>query len=51
MYMQGATEEISENSIIQMMGRAGRPQYDSTGLVIIMTNDKKKVCYQFILPR
>lgn len=35
--------EIPESMILQMIGRAGRQQYNSTGLVYIMTDQKKKV--------
>lgn len=30
-------QEISDTTILQMMGRAGRQQYNTTGCVYIMT--------------
>lgn len=37
MYDDGEYHEMSRSSILQMMGRAGRPQYDSVGVAVIMT--------------
>lgn len=46
-YKNGAGfEEYSENSITQMMGRAGRPQFDTSGVVVIMTCDETRHLYE-----
>ncbi|XP_052055209.1 probable ATP-dependent DNA helicase HFM1 [Apodemus sylvaticus] len=36
-YTGGMFEEYSETDILQMIGRAGRPQFDSTATAVIMT--------------
>ncbi|XP_047420407.1 probable ATP-dependent DNA helicase HFM1 [Sciurus carolinensis] len=36
-YAGGMFEEYSETDILQMIGRAGRPQFDSTATAVIMT--------------
>ncbi|NP_001399493.1 probable ATP-dependent DNA helicase HFM1 isoform X2 [Rattus norvegicus] len=36
-YTGGAFEEYSETDILQMIGRAGRPQFDTTATAVIMT--------------
>ncbi|KAM6918287.1 LOW QUALITY PROTEIN: putative ATP-dependent DNA helicase HFM1 [Xenentodon cancila] len=36
-YVGGACEEYSEADILQMIGRAGRPQFDSSATAVIMT--------------
>lgn len=43
MFMQGTTREIPESMILQMIGRAGRQQYNTTGCVYIMTKPEKVV--------
>lgn len=35
--------------ILQMMGRAGRPQFDKTGVAVIMVHDPKKSFYKKFL--
>ena len=35
--------------ILQMMGRAGRPQYDKTGVAVIMVHEPKKSFYKKFL--
>ncbi|XP_055620096.1 probable ATP-dependent DNA helicase HFM1 [Toxorhynchites rutilus septentrionalis] len=37
MYTDYGMEEYSESSIFQMIGRAGRPQFDTSGVAVIMT--------------
>ncbi|RKP18239.1 P-loop containing nucleoside triphosphate hydrolase protein [Rozella allomycis CSF55] len=41
-------EEYSELDILQMIGRAGRPQFDSKGIAIIMTMEDKVSKYENI---
>ncbi|KAJ7332517.1 hypothetical protein JRQ81_014697 [Phrynocephalus forsythii] len=36
-YVGGMFQEYSETDILQMIGRAGRPQFDSTATAVIMT--------------
>nr|XP_048303113.1 probable ATP-dependent DNA helicase HFM1 [Myodes glareolus] len=36
-YIGGMFEEYSETDILQMIGRAGRPQFDTTATAVIMT--------------
>ncbi|KAM7326644.1 hypothetical protein ACRRTK_015122 [Alexandromys fortis] len=36
-YIGGVFEEYSETDILQMIGRAGRPQFDTTATAVIMT--------------
>lgn len=43
MYINGKFEEISDSMILQMMGRAGRQQYSSTGCVHVMTKADRVV--------
>lgn len=47
-YHKGRTGEIPENLLLQMIGRAGRPQYDDSGKVIILTRDEKTVRISYI---
>jgi len=42
-YINGAYAEYSESSILQMMGRAGRPQFDTSATAVIMTKQAQKV--------
>jgi activating signal cointegrator complex subunit 3 len=38
--------------VLQMMGRAGRPQFDNEGIAVILVQDTKKHFYQkFMLVR
>lgn len=39
-------ERTSRSDVIQMIGRAGRPDFDSTGIAVIMTSDQDKFYYQ-----
>lgn len=39
----GGHEELGESALLQMIGRAGRPQFDTSGVAVIMTQDSKKV--------
>lgn len=40
-----ALEEYNELDLMQMMGRAGRPQFETKGACVIMTDDSKKDRY------
>lgn len=46
-YVNGGTSEIPESMILQMMGRAGRQQYFSSGRVVIMTKQQNVVNIKF----
>lgn len=37
LYKSGSMVEINKNQVTQMTGRAGRPQYDTKGVAVIMT--------------
>lgn len=39
-------QEYNELDIFQMMGRAGRPQYDTFGVAVIITDDSRKDFYE-----
>ncbi|XP_055297358.1 probable ATP-dependent DNA helicase HFM1 [Sitodiplosis mosellana] len=45
-FFKGTTQEISDSMILQMMGRAGRQQYNTTGCVYIMTKADRKEFYE-----
>ncbi|XP_056091550.1 probable ATP-dependent DNA helicase HFM1 [Rhinichthys klamathensis goyatoka] len=44
-YVGGACEEYSEADLLQMIGRAGRPQFDTTATAVIMTRSQTKDKY------
>ncbi|KAJ8908216.1 hypothetical protein NDN08_008307 [Rhodosorus marinus] len=44
-YRKGQLCEYDSNLIIQMLGRAGRPQYDDSGTAVIMTSLNSKSLY------
>jgi ATP-dependent DNA helicase HFM1/MER3 len=41
--------ELEESNITQMIGRAGRPQFDESGVVVILTRSDKRVKYENIV--
>lgn len=45
-YTAKGYQEINELDLFQMMGRAGRPQYDTFGVAAILTDDTRKDFYQ-----
>ncbi|XP_057183337.1 probable ATP-dependent DNA helicase HFM1 [Triplophysa rosa] len=48
-YVGGACEEYNEADLLQMIGRAGRPQFDTTATAVIMTRSQTKDKYtQFL---
>ncbi|CAI9620983.1 unnamed protein product [Staurois parvus] len=48
-YASGVFQEYSETDILQMIGRAGRPQFDSTATAVIMTRLSTKEKYMQML--
>jgi len=44
-YQKGKLCEYDSNLILQMLGRAGRPQYDDSGAAVIMTSLHSKSLY------
>ncbi|NXH11348.1 HFM1 helicase, partial [Bucco capensis] len=48
-YVGGVFQEYSETDILQMIGRAGRPQFDTTATAVIMTRWSTKERYIEIL--
>lgn len=44
-YAGGKFREYSPADVLQMIGRAGRPQFDSTAVAVIMTQDSTKKRY------
>jgi ATP-dependent DNA helicase HFM1/MER3 len=42
-------EELVDSDILQMIGRAGRPQFDSTGVAVILTRSDKRAKYENIV--
>lgn len=49
MFAQGTNQEVSEAIIIQMIGRAGRQQYNTSGRAYIMTKQEKVVSKKTLL--
>ncbi|XP_063284129.1 probable ATP-dependent DNA helicase HFM1 [Pelobates fuscus] len=48
-YASGMFQEYSETDILQMIGRAGRPQYDTTATAVIMTRINTREKYVHML--
>ncbi|XP_073704911.1 probable ATP-dependent DNA helicase HFM1 [Garra rufa] len=48
-YVGGSCEEYSEADLLQMIGRAGRPQFDTTATAVIMTRAQTKDKYTHFL--
>ncbi|XP_074077793.1 putative ATP-dependent DNA helicase HFM1 isoform X1 [Macrotis lagotis] len=48
-YVGGMFEEYSETDILQMIGRAGRPQFDTTATAVIMTRLSTREKYMHML--
>uniref|UniRef100_A0A0N5BBZ1 U5 small nuclear ribonucleoprotein 200 kDa helicase n=1 Tax=Strongyloides papillosus TaxID=174720 RepID=A0A0N5BBZ1_STREA len=46
---KGCWTELSSMDVMQMMGRAGRPQYDTTGMGIMITNHSELQYYLSLL--
>ncbi|KAI9205269.1 P-loop containing nucleoside triphosphate hydrolase protein, partial [Polychytrium aggregatum] len=45
-YRNGKFEEYSELDLLQMIGRAGRPQFDSSGRALILTTNENRQRYE-----
>uniref|UniRef100_A0A3B4C0J6 Probable ATP-dependent DNA helicase HFM1 n=1 Tax=Pygocentrus nattereri TaxID=42514 RepID=A0A3B4C0J6_PYGNA len=48
-YIGGSCEEYSEADMLQMIGRAGRPQFDTSATAVIMTRSQTKDKYMQFL--
>ncbi|KAK5670079.1 ATP-dependent DNA helicase MER3 [Batrachochytrium dendrobatidis] len=48
-YINGEFRDYSDMDIEQMIGRAGRPQFDTTGISIIMTSLDKTEHFQKLI--
>ncbi|XP_034558926.1 probable ATP-dependent DNA helicase HFM1 isoform X7 [Notolabrus celidotus] len=48
-YVSGACEEYSESDLLQMIGRAGRPQFDTSATAVIMTKIETKYKYMKLM--
>uniref|UniRef100_H2Z644 Activating signal cointegrator 1 complex subunit 3 n=1 Tax=Ciona savignyi TaxID=51511 RepID=H2Z644_CIOSA len=46
---QGRYEDFPITDVLQMMGRAGRPQYDDKAVAVILVHDVKKAFYKKFL--
>ncbi|KAG9398838.1 hypothetical protein AC1031_014156 [Aphanomyces cochlioides] len=44
-------KEYSPLSVLQMLGRAGRPGYDTSGVAVIMTDKANEGLYQHIIEK
>lgn len=42
----GSYKEISMDNLVQMIGRAGRPQFDSEGVAVVMTKNSLRQRYE-----
>lgn len=48
-YVNGAMTELEDSTIFQMIGRAGRPQFDDSGVAVILTRSDKRQKYEQIV--
>ena len=48
-YGNGGYQDYSDSQILQMIGRAGRPQFDTSAVAVIMTKASCKVRYRIQL--
>ncbi|KAL9959674.1 hypothetical protein ACROYT_G033017 [Oculina patagonica] len=48
-YVMGVFQEYSETQILQMIGRAGRPQFDTSATAVILTTSANKDKYTGLL--
>jgi ATP-dependent DNA helicase HFM1/MER3 len=45
-YLNNKMTELSDMDVLQMIGRAGRPQFDDTGVAVILTRSDKRLKYE-----
>lgn len=50
-YSNGSYQDYSSTAIHQMIGRAGRPQFDTSATALILTTNESKVRIDYILER
>ena len=48
-WVESSFQEYSETDVLQMVGRAGRPQFERDGVAVIMTSIKFKHRYERII--
>ena len=48
-YQEGMLQEYSDLDIMQMLGRAGRPQFDDSAVAVIITKQEKVQRYQNLM--
>ncbi|CAK9438230.1 uncharacterized protein LODBEIA_P24840 [Lodderomyces beijingensis] len=48
-WSESTFQEYAETDILQMIGRAGRPQFEDEGVAVIMTNAKLKQKYERVI--
>ncbi|KAM9323078.1 putative ATP-dependent DNA helicase HFM1 [Pholidichthys leucotaenia] len=48
-YVSGSCEEYSETDLFQMIGRAGRPQFDTSATAVIMTKTQTRDKYMKLM--
>ncbi|XP_053293383.1 probable ATP-dependent DNA helicase HFM1 [Pleuronectes platessa] len=48
-YVAGSCEECSESDLLQMIGRAGRPQFDTSATAVIMTKVQTRDKYMKLM--
>ena len=47
-YNLGMYQEYPDTQVLQMIGRAGRPQFDTSATAVIMTKNQTKVCVSVV---
>ena len=45
----GKNREYDESQVLQMIGRAGRPQFDTSATAVIMTSENRREFYQQLI--
>ncbi len=48
-WSEGGMSEMTGSDLMQMIGRAGRPQFDKDGVAVVMTSDDKLATYSQLL--
>ncbi|KAL3847245.1 hypothetical protein ACJMK2_018167 [Sinanodonta woodiana] len=48
-YQMGVNQEYSDSQILQMIGRAGRPQFDTSSTAVILTKNQTKGKYEALI--